>query len=163
MSAIAAFYLVQGERLGDIVAAAAPAPRGWFRPARDTFWDLLRATSHQLQAFEWSGWVFATLDMYFQSRHGVIFDRFGDATASRQLSDARGSSWLVLPAASAAELLTALGAVECATADVTAFVAGEHGAHEAAAEAVAVQAALAALKTWLAAVSPGSVGLLHVG
>jgi hypothetical protein len=43
MSAIAAFYVVPGKRLTDVVAAATPAPGGWFRPARDTFRDVLRA------------------------------------------------------------------------------------------------------------------------
>jgi hypothetical protein len=46
---------------------------------------------------------------------------------SRQLSNARGSDWLVLPSASAVELLAALDGVECEAGDVTAFVASEHG------------------------------------
>jgi hypothetical protein len=165
MSAIAVFYVVPGDRLADIVAAATPAPRGWFRPARDTFWDVLRGMGRQLAPFAWSGWVFGTLDMYLESRHGFMYGagKFGDAAASRNLSSARGADWLVLPAHSAAELLSALDGVACEAGDVTEFVAGEHGAADAAEGAVAVQAALVTLKAWLAEVSPGSVGLLSIG
>jgi hypothetical protein len=163
MSAIASFYVVPHERLTDIVAAATPTRGGWLRPAHDTFRDVLRGSGRQLQTFAWSGWVFNTLDLYLRNRHGFVYDKFGDAAASRQLSKARGSDWLVLPAASAAELLAALDGMECEAGDVTAFVTNEHGKDGAAEEAVAVQAALTALKTWLAEVSPGSIGLLSVG
>jgi hypothetical protein len=113
--------------------------------------------------------VFGTLDLYLESRHGFMYVNFGDAATSRQLSKARGSDWLVLSATSAAELLAALDSVECVAGDVTAFIASEHGPDDpddpdgTAEEAVAVQAALATLKAWLAEVSPGSVGLLSVG
>jgi hypothetical protein len=108
MSAIASFYVVPGERLTDIFAVATPAPGGWFRPARDTFWGVLRGAGRELETFAWSGWVFNTLDLYLESQHGLIYGKFSDDAASRQLSKARGSDWLVLPSASAAELLAAL-------------------------------------------------------
>ena len=163
MSAIASFYVVPGERLSDIVAAATPAPGGWFRPARDAFWSVLRGAGHELEKFLWSGWVFNTLEMYLESRHGFIYAKFGDAAVGEQLSKTRGSYWLVLPPASAAELLSALEGVQCEAGDVTAFAASEHGPDGAAEEAEAVQAALTILKAWLAQVSPGSVGLLSIG
>ena len=163
MSAIASFYVVPDERLTDVVAVAAPSAGGWFRRRRDNFWDALRGAGRGLETFAWSGWVFNTLDLYLESRHGFMFDNFGDADSSALLSKARGSYWLVFPASSARELLLALDAVECETGDLTAFVAGEHGPDDAADEAVAVQAALVALKAWLAEVAPGSIGLLSVG
>ena len=163
MSAIASFYVVQDERLTDIIDAATPVPGGWFRRARDTFWDVLRGSGRELETFACSGWAFNSLDLYLESRHGLIYANFGDAPRSRQLSQARGSDWLVLPAASVGELLTALGGVESEASDVTAFVASEHGPDGAEEEAVAVQAALTTLKAWLAEISPGSVGLLSVG
>jgi hypothetical protein len=163
MSAIASFYVVPGERLSDVVAAATPASAGWFRPVRDMFWDTLRASSRELETFACSGWVFYTLDLYLESRHGLMYTNFGDAAASRQLSQARGSHWLVLPATSAVDLLAALDGVECEAGDVAAFVASEHGPDDAAEGAVAVRAALATLKAWLAEVSSASVGLLSVG
>jgi len=163
MSAIASFYVVPDERLSEIVAAATPVPGGWFRPPRDVFWDVLRGAGRQLEAFGWSGWVFTHMEIYVESRHGFLYSKFGDDAASRQLSAARHSDWLVLPAASAAELLTALQGVECEAGDVTAFITGEYGPADAAEGAVAVQAALAMLKEWLTAVSLGSVGLLSIG
>ena len=163
MSAIASFYVVPGERLSEIVAAATPAPGGWFRPARDTFWSVLRSAGRELEKFLWSGWVFDTLDLYLESRHGFMYAKFGDAAATEQLSKARGSYWLVLHAASAAELLSALNGVRCEGSDVTAFVASEHGPDGAAEESDAVQAALTILKAWLAKESIGSVGLLSIG
>jgi hypothetical protein len=117
----------------------------------------------ELETFAWSGWVFNTLDLYLESRHGFMYANFGDVPLSRQLSQARGSDWLVLPAASAVELLAALDGVECPADDVTAFVANEHGPDDAMEEAAAVGAALTTLKAWLPEVSPGSVGLLSVG
>jgi hypothetical protein len=163
MSAIASFYVAPDERLTDIIAAATPVPGGWFRPARDGFWDVLRSSGRELETFAWSGWVFNTLDLYLEVRHGFMYANFGDAPTSRQLSQARGSDWLVLPAASAIELLAALDVVECEAGDVTAFVASERGPDGAEEEGMAVQAALTTLKVWLAEVSPGSVGLLSVG
>jgi len=163
MSAIASFYVVPGDRLTDILAAATPAPGGWFRPARDTFWDVLRSSSRELETFAWSGWVFNTLDLYLESRHGFMYGNFGDSAVSRQLSKARGSDWLVLPAPSAARLLAALDAGAGEAGELTAFVTSEHGADGAAEETVAVQAALTTLRAWLAEVPPGSVGLLSVG
>jgi hypothetical protein len=163
MSAIASFYVVPDEHLTDIVAAATPAPGGWFRPARNRFRDVLRASGRELETFAWSGWVFNTLDLYLESRHGLLYANFGDAVASRQLPQARGSDWLVLPAAAAADLLAALDGVECEAGDVTAFVASEHGPGDAVDGAGAVQAALTTLKAWLAEVSSESIGILSVG
>jgi len=163
MSAIASFYVVPSGRLIDIFAAAAPAPRGWFRPTHDSFRVVLRSASRELETFAWSGWVFNTLDLYLESRHGFMYGKFGDAAASRQLSKARGSDWLVLPAVSAVELLAALNDVVCDASELTAFVASERGPDGAADEAVAVQAALSTLKAWLAEVSPESTGLLSIG
>jgi hypothetical protein len=163
MSAIASFYVVPGERLSDIFAAATPVPRGWLRAGRDTFREVLRSVTRELESFGWSGWMFNTLDLYLESRHGFMYANFGDEAASGQLSKARGSDWLVLTATSAAELLAALDGVECEAGDVTTFIESEHGTDGAAEEAVAVQAALTTLKAWLAEVSPGSVGLLSVG
>jgi hypothetical protein len=162
MSAIASFYVVPDERLNEIIAAATPAPRGWFHGARDTFWSVMRGSGRELEKFDWSGRAFTTLELYLESRHGLMYYNFGNTAVSRQLSKARGSDWLVLPAASAAELLDALKGVEYEVGDVTAFIASERqsGAVE---EAAAVQSALATLKAWLAQVSPGSIGLLSVG
>jgi hypothetical protein len=163
MSAIASFYVVPGDRLTDILAAATPAPGGWFRPTRDNFPGILRGSGRELETFAWSGWAFATFDLYLESRHGFMYVDFGDAGVSRQLSQARGSDWLVLPAESAVRLLAALDGVEGEASDVTAFIVSEHGPDEAAQEAVAVQAALTTLKGWLAELSPGSIGLLSIG
>jgi hypothetical protein len=106
-------------------------------------------------------WAGSTL--YLENRHGFMYSNFGNAAASRQLSKARGSDWLVIPASSAVELLAALDHIKCETADVTAFVTSEHGPDSAAEEAAAVQAALTTLKAWLAHLSPGLVGLLSIG
>jgi len=162
MSAIASFYVVPNERLNEIIAAATPAPRGWFHGERDTFWNVLRDSGCELDKFDWSGRVFTTLELYLESRHGLMYYNFGSAAVSRQLSNARGSDWLVLPAASAAELLAALKDVECEVGDVTAFIVSEGRSDGAREEAAAVQSALATLKAWLAQVSPGSIGLLSV-
>jgi hypothetical protein len=112
MSAIVSFYVVPGERMADIVSSATPAPGGWFRPARDTFPNVVRGAARELETFAWSDWVFNTLDLYLESRHGFIFANFGDAHTSRQLSPTRGSDWLVLPSASVVELPAALDGVE---------------------------------------------------
>jgi hypothetical protein len=163
MSAIASFYVVPGDRLTEIIVAATPTPGSWFRSPRDTFREVLRDASHELETFAWSEWVFNTLDLYLENRHGFMYSNFGDAAASRQLSKARGSDWLFIPASSAIELLVAVDRIECEASDVTAFVASEDGPDSAAEEAAAVQAALTALKAWLAELSPGSVGLLSIG
>jgi hypothetical protein len=62
-----------------------------------------------------------TLDLYLENRHGFMYSNFGDAAASRQLSKARGSDWLFIPASSAIELLVAVDRIECEASDVTAL------------------------------------------
>jgi hypothetical protein len=163
MSAIASFYVVPVERLTDIVAAATPVPGGWFRPARDNFWDVLRGSGRALEAFGWSGWAFNTLDLYLDSRHHFMSDKYGDAAASAALSKARGSFWQVLPAAAAAELLARLDPIELEPGDLTAFIAEEHGPAEAAEGAEATRAALRTLKSWLSEIPAGAAGLLSIG
>src|ERR1700756_2170910 len=96
-------------------------------------------SGRELETFARSGWVFNSLDLYLENRHGFMYSNFGNAAASRQLSKARGSDWLVIPASSAVELLAALNHIKCETADVTAFVASEHGPDSASEEAAAVQ------------------------
>jgi hypothetical protein len=155
--------VVPGERLADILDAATPPPPGWFRRASDTFWDVLRSHSRELEGFGWSGWAFSTLDLYLDARYGFMYGAFGDTDGSTMLTKARGSYWLVLPASAAAELLLALESVECGTEDVAAFLVDERGAQANADEATAMQAALATLRSWLAQVPPGSVGLHSVG
>lgn len=163
MSAIASFYVVPGQRLSEIVAAATPVRGRWWRPARDNFRPVLRAASRELQSFGWSGWEFNTLDLYLEARHGFMYGKFGDAALSGELSKARGAYWLVLPAAGASQLLAALDAVEADASDVTAFVVAEHGPDGAAEEAEAVLAALATLQSWLCEITSGTIGLHSVG
>ncbi len=163
MSALAQFHVIPSDRLPEILAAATPVRRGWLRPARDTFWDVLRSAGRQLETFGWSGWAFNTLDLYLDSRHGLMYGNLGDSAASRELSEARGSYWLVLPARAAAELLASLDPIHCETADLTAFIVAEHGPDVAGEESAAVQAALTTLKAWLANVPPGWTGLLSIG
>jgi hypothetical protein len=162
MSAIASFYVLPHERLTGVVDAAAPVAAGWFRGKQDRFWAVLRGCSRELETFAWSGWVFNTLEMYLMERHGFSYVDFGDPDVSQQLTKARGASWLLLTAASADRLRAALDGVEWDSDDVTAFVVSEHGAEAAAEGAAAAQAAFAALKTWLAELTPGSVGILAI-
>jgi hypothetical protein len=163
MSAIAQFHVIPSERLPEIVAAATPVRTSWFRPPRDTFWDVLRTAGRELERFGWSGWAFNTLDLYLESRHGLMYSNFGDSAPSRQLSKVRGSYWLVIAEGASAELLKSLDPIVCQTADLTAFLAAEHGPDGVREEVVAVQAALTALKAWLAKVPPGWTGLLSIG
>jgi hypothetical protein len=163
MSAIASFYVLPADRLDEVAAAATPRPRGWFRGAQDRFWEVLRGNSHALDAFGWSGWAFGTLDIYLKDRHGFMYGDFGDAAATAQLTKARGSYWLVLPATAAGQLRAAIDGLDPPLDDVTELCASEHGPAEAAEEAEAVRAALTMMKSWLAQVPEGSVGLLSVG
>jgi hypothetical protein len=57
-----------------------------FCPPRDTFWDVLRGSARELETFAWSGWAFNGLDLYLESRPGLMYANFGDADISRQLS-----------------------------------------------------------------------------
>jgi hypothetical protein len=139
--------------------SSAPALR---RPL-DRFLDVLRQASRELESFAGSGWVFNTLNLYLESRHGLMLDDQGDAASSAALSNARGSHWLVLPEAEAAALRAVLADVRCETPDATTFVVSEYGPDNADEGARMVQAALSMLKAWLSEVRPGQVGLLSVG
>ena len=164
MSAIASFYLVPDSRLPEVVAVATPAPRRWLRPVRDTFWEVLRGNGRELERFTaGSGWVFNTLDLYLEDRHGFMYGKFGDGATSDLLSKARESYWLALPSTAASQLLVALNRVDISLSDLVAFITSEHGSEQAAEEAAAVQAALTTLKGWLAQVPAGTTGLLSVG
>jgi hypothetical protein len=164
LSAIASFYLVPNSRLADVLAAATPVRRGWFRSPRDTFREILGNSSRELDPFTaGSGWVFNTLDLYLEDRHGFMYGAFGDAEISDPLSKARGSYWLALPPAAASRLLAALQPIDLDLADLIAFITSEHGPDSASEEAAAARTAMTTLKGWLAQVSPGVTGLLSVG
>jgi hypothetical protein len=164
MSAIASFYVVPAERLPDIVVAAAPSKIGWFRAApTDKFWRILRDAGRELEPFAWSGLIFNTLDLYLETRHGFMFDRFGDADASDCLTRLRGSYWLVLPQDRADALLAALATVCADREALAAFLRDEHGTDTVDEEVTAIETALTTLRAWLAAIPPEWLGLLSIG
>jgi hypothetical protein len=163
MSAIASFYVVPAERLPDIVVAAAPVKSGWFRRSTDKFWRVLHDIGRELEPFAGSGWAFNTLDLYLETRHGFMFDRFGDPDASDCLSRLRGSYWLVLPQDRTVALLAALATVPRDPEGLAVFLRDEHGTDAVDEEVAAIEAALTTLRAWLAEIPLGSVGLLSVG
>ena len=77
------------------MVAATPGLGSWFRCPRDTFPEVPREAGRELETFAWSGWVFNSLDLYLENRHGFMYSNFGNAATSQQLSKARGSDWLV--------------------------------------------------------------------
>jgi hypothetical protein len=163
MSAIASFYVVPSERLPEIVAAATPEKASWFRRSEDRFRATLHNLGRELDAFDWSGWAFNMLDLYLRDAHGIVYDGFGNTLAGTQMSEARGSYWLVLPGPSAAALRMALDMIEPDRADLLALIVSEHGPDEAEEEAEAAQAAFVRFKGWLAEVTSTEVGLLSIG
>src|SRR5438552_18184573 len=100
MSAIASFYVVPAERLTDVAAAATPAPGGWFRLVRDMFRDVLRGSRLRTG-------VICLVRLGVQHPRPVSrkparphVGQFRRRRDQQRLSRARGSDWLVLPAAS---------------------------------------------------------------
>jgi hypothetical protein len=163
MSAIARFFVVAGDRISAVMAAATPGRKGWFSAPRDLFDAVLHENARALEGFDWSGSAFNTLDLYFESRRGFMYSSFGDSAMSRELSQARGSDWLLISSANAARLRAELEAIQFDASDVRAFITDEHGPFVPQEEVMAVEAALTALKAWLAEVKSGSVGLLSIG
>ena len=92
-----------------------------------------------------------------------MYSTFSDPGVGDALSRARGSSWMAFPSDAAFQLLAALQRVAVNIADLTAFIAAEHGPETASEEAEAVQAALSIFQGWLAQVAPRATGLLSIG
>jgi hypothetical protein len=92
-----------------------------------------------------------------------MFGAFDDTTTTDLLSKARGSYWLALPPLAATRLLDVLQQIDLNLPDLVALITSERGPKDAAEETMAAQAAVTALKMWLAQVSPGVTGLLSVG
>ncbi len=100
------------------------------------------------------------LDLYLRDAHGIVYDGFGNTLAGTQMSEARGSYWLVLPGPSAAALRMALDMIEPDRADLLALIVSEHGPDEAEEEAEAAQVATASwrFQGWITEVTATEVG-----
>ena len=84
---------------GDIFAAATPAPRGWFRPARDAFWSVLREASGELETFAARrGHTLLELALGWLLRDGVVASVIAGATTPEQVEqNVRAAGWTLSP------------------------------------------------------------------
>jgi hypothetical protein len=174
VSAIASFHVFPETMLPELVQAAAVPPRisptftervtALFSRRRQThpqdpYWELLRARAEEQRECRWSGWAFAQLELVLPEGMSVLGGGRADPDATR-LGELRESSAL-FDHDGARRLVELLRGVSLQPETVLAKISEELGGDLDAAKAVVE--ALATARQWLAAVRPGTLGLLSLG
>jgi hypothetical protein len=174
VSAIASFHVFPETMLRELLQAAAVAPR--ISPTfaerlaalfsrhkqtypQDPYWELLQARAEEQADFQWSGWSFTHLELVLPAGVSVLGGGRADPDAIR-LGALRETS-VLFDHDGARRLVEQLRLVDLQPEAVVADIPEELGRDPEAAEAVVE--ALAAAKQWLAAVRPGTLGLLSLG
>jgi hypothetical protein len=174
VSAIASFHVFPETMLPELLQAAAVPPR--VSPTftervtelfsrrrhtypRDPYWDLLRARAQEQPEYRWSGWAFANLELVLPEGVSLLSGGRADPDA-RRLGELRESSAL-FDHDGARRLVELLRGVNLQPETVLAEIPEELGGDLDAAKAVVE--ALATARQWLAAVRPGTLGLLSLG
>jgi hypothetical protein len=172
MSLLAAFHLVPADRLAELQSAAQPVEQVvrekvlFFTRQRKVIayplWDWLAAHARELEALPVAGAAVVTLETLADGQdleEGVLGGLPGPGEA---LSSAMGSTFVVYDPAAARETLAVLDRLDLAPDRVRAHLVEEHGeAPDGGVEALT--AARDWLRTVLAQVEPGRLGVLHMG
>jgi hypothetical protein len=164
MAVIAAFHLLQADRLGDLLEAAAPQPKtitvkGFFFNRQrtiegDSLREFVRENAERLSLFKGPGLAFTSLDRFLSRR------KVGPLLSPARLVRP-GEAIGFLDAKQAAALLEALKALRLTEKDVKEFIIEESGSSDFYAIG-AFFGAFRQLQAWLAEVKEKQVGLLYI-
>ena len=171
MSAIATFYLFDESALESLInkPTAAPQKAGFLKSLfgskepspQKLLADEFYAAAKEVAVFEYSGHAFPHLELFLEERFGIDVNSHVEADLTRRLEAIVGPSQ-VFEAANAAALLQKLSAITISRADLKEYADDEFGDDQG--EMVpALESAFNSLKSWLAQVHTGQVGVLING
>jgi hypothetical protein len=174
VSAIASFYAFPETMMPELFEAAAVPPR--LAPTftervrllfsgrkdaypKDAYWELLRARAAEQDEYPWSGWSFTHLELVLPEGASLPDGGRADPDAARLgalrettvLFDHDGAQWLL------ERLRPVVLRPEAVLDEIPDELGGDLDAARAVVEALEVA------RRWLAAVRPGTLGLLSVG
>lgn len=167
MSAIASFYILQGNDAGALISAAQVKPPerkllGLIPTKSHDFKTEFRAkikeVAQELEVYGFSGWVFLDLEGIYPGLLETDFDELGD-----ELSKAMESSFVGFTQEAAEHALRLLGQSPPSDAAIQAHLDEEERDDELTEAREAIHAAWSALHSWLGQVGPGQLGLLSIG
>jgi hypothetical protein len=171
MSAIATFYLFDKSVLESLVnkPSATPQKAGLFKSVfgskepspQKLFTDEFYATGKEVAVFDYSGYAFPHLELFLEERFGIEVNSHVEADLARRL-EANVGPCQIFEASAAAELLQKLSAITISRTDLQAYADDEFGDDQGEMVA-ALESAFNSLKSWLAQVHTGQMGVLING
>jgi hypothetical protein len=95
MSAIAMFFQLPLGAIEGLRSAAAPK-KSWLGKPKDTFWDYLRQHGREVVEYHWSGYVYNSLLVYLEEKHGIYVMKSEYDELADFLHKSRGTSFMIL-------------------------------------------------------------------
>lgn len=171
MSAIASFYIFDKSALESLVSKpfATPQKAGLLKSLfaskepspQKLFTHEFYAAGKEVAVFEYSGYAFPHLELFLEERFGIEVNNQLEADLTRRLEDKIGPCQAFEPAG-AAVLLQKLSSITISRTDLQEYADDEFGEDQG--EMVkALESAFNSLKSWLAQIHPGQIGILSIG
>jgi hypothetical protein len=171
MSAIATFYLFDKSALESLLNKPIAAPQkagllgslfGSKEPSpQKLFTDEFYAAGKEVAVFEYSGYAFPHLELFLEERFGIEVNSHVEAGLTRRIEAGVGPCQ-VFEATDAAELLHKLSAITISRSDLQEYADDEFGDDQGEMVA-ALESAFNSLKSWLAQIQTGQIGVLING
>lgn len=171
MSAIATFYLFDKSALESLLdkPIAAPQKAGLLKSLfgnkepspQKLLAEEFYAAGREVAVFEYSGYAFPHLELFLEERSGIEVNSYVEADLTGRI-EANVGPCQVFEAPGAAELLQKLSAVTISRTDLQAYADDEFGDDQGEMVA-ALESAFNSLKSWLAQIHPGQIGVLVNG
>jgi hypothetical protein len=168
MSAIATFYLFDKSALESLLNKPTPAPQkagllkslfGSKEPSPQTLLaDEFYAAGKEVAVFEYSGHAFPHLELFLEERFSIDVNSHVEPELTPRL-EANVGPCQIFEASGAQELLQKLSAITISRTDLKEYADDEFGEDQG--EMVpALESALNSLKSWLAQINTGQIGVL---
>jgi hypothetical protein len=171
MSAIASFYIFDKSALESLISKPIAAPQkagllkslfGSKEPSpQKLFADEFYAVGREVAVFEYSGYAFPSLELFLEERFGIEVNSQIEADLTRRLEDNIGPCQAFEPTG-AAGLLQKLSSITISRTDLQEYADDEYGEDQGV-MVEALESAFNSLKSWLAQIHPGQIGILING
>lgn len=168
MSAIASFYIFDKSALESLISKpiAAPQKAGLLKSLfgskesspQKLFVDEFYAVGREVAVFEFSGYAFPSLELFLEERYGIEVNSQIEPDLTGRLADNIGPCH-AFEATGAAGLLQKLSSISVSRSDLQEYADEEHGEDQGV-MVEALESAFNSLKSWLAQIHPGQIGIL---
>ena len=165
MSAIALFIQIPVSAIEGLRKAAVPT-RTWYGKPQDHYWEYLRQHGRETVEFHWSGYVFNSLLVYLEEKHGILLES-EKGSEYHELAEflwkARGSSFAVLTPAQRDAYAERLDPALFPDEELIAFDNEFNGRDDGAEALEAMKAGIDALRKALNQLEDGYITLFIIG